>query len=77
VAGGSTWRLLDGHPSPGDRLNYGLGEFRGTRAVAPKSKRQTTILGLRLSSSELCASIACERCRSLHTFEHCNWCDRV
>jgi hypothetical protein len=27
-----------GHPSAGDRPNYGLSEFRGTRAVAPKSE---------------------------------------
>jgi hypothetical protein len=66
-----------GHPSAGDRPNNGLGEFRGMRAVAPKSERQTTILSLRLSSSELRASIARDRCKSLHTFEHCNWCERV
>jgi hypothetical protein len=69
--------ILFGHPSTGDRPNYGLGEFRGTRAVVPKSERQTAILILRLLSSELCASIVRDRCKSLHTFEHYNWCEQV
>jgi hypothetical protein len=63
--------------STGDRPNYGLDEFRGTRAVGPKNERQTVNLGLRLSSLELRASIARKRCRSLDTSEHCNWCEWV
>jgi hypothetical protein len=35
--------VLFGHPSAGDRPNYGLGEFQGTRAVVPKSEQQTAI----------------------------------
>jgi hypothetical protein len=69
--------ILFGHPFAGDRLNYGLGEFRGTRAVVPKSEQQTAILGLRLWSSEPRASITRDRCKFLHTFEHCSWCGRV
>jgi hypothetical protein len=65
------------HLFAGDRSNYGLGEFRGMRAVAPKSERQTMNLGRKLSSSELRASIARERYKSPHTSEHCNWCERV
>jgi hypothetical protein len=71
------WLAQFGHPSVGDRLNYGSGEFRGTRAVAPNSERQTVILGQRLSSSKLRASISCELCRSLYTFAHHNECEQV
>jgi hypothetical protein len=35
---------LFGHPSAGDRLNYGLTKFRGKRAVAPKSEQQTATI---------------------------------
>jgi hypothetical protein len=48
----------------GDRLNCGSSEFRGTRAVAPKSERQTVNLGQRLSPSELHVNITRELCRS-------------
>jgi hypothetical protein len=35
-----------GHPFMDDRLDYGLNESLGTRAVAPKSERQTmTLIG--------------------------------
>jgi hypothetical protein len=71
------WLAQFGHPSMGDRLNYGSGEFWGTRAVAPKSKRQTVNLGQRLSSLGLRASIARKQYRSPHTFEHQNGCERV
>jgi hypothetical protein len=33
-----------GHPSAGDRPNYGSSESRGTRVVAPKTERQTATL---------------------------------
>jgi hypothetical protein len=36
-----------GYPSMDDRSNYGSNESRGTRAVAPKSDRQTTTLDQR------------------------------
>jgi hypothetical protein len=56
----------------GDRVNYGSGEFRGTRVVAPKSDRQTANLDQRLSSLRLHASIAHELYRSPRTFMHQN-----
>jgi hypothetical protein len=48
----------------GDRLNCGSSESRGTRAVAPKSERETVNLGRRLLSSELYVSITRALCRS-------------
>jgi hypothetical protein len=51
-----------GHPSVGDRLNYESSDSRGTRAVAPKSERQTVTLNQKWSSLKLRASIAHEQC---------------
>jgi hypothetical protein len=61
-------RAQFGDPSAGDRPKCESSEFRGTRAVAPKSDRQTVTLNQRQSSSKLHADIAHERNRSQHTF---------
>jgi hypothetical protein len=49
-------------------------QSRGTRAVVPKSERQTVNLSQRLSSSELRVNITRELCRSSHTSELYSWC---
>jgi hypothetical protein len=47
------WLIQFGHLSAGDRPNCESTEFRGTRAVAPKSERQTMTLDQKWSSSKL------------------------
>jgi hypothetical protein len=71
------WLAQFGHLSAGDRPNCRSDGFRGTRAVAPKSKRQTASLDRRLSSSELRVNITREPYRSPHTSKLCSWCWRV
>jgi hypothetical protein len=71
---GFGWLTPFGHPSVGDRPNYESSESRRTRAVGPKSERETMTLDQKWSSSELRASIARMHCRSQHTSQLCTSC---
>jgi hypothetical protein len=66
-----------GRLSVDDRLNCESSEFRGTCVVVPKSKWQTAIVDQKRSSSELCASIAHEQYRFLHTSRLGTWYEQV